>query len=156
MAEQIQQLASTVASKLNLGGLTGTTAGAIYIDEKTGSDTTGTGSESTPFATLLAAYQSTSPSPETDAEPFKNATFLVRKVEEDKAEWVEPSASAKKKLIKGIELWRKKEARAAVEGERLAKEKAEAEEREKKRREEAKSVVLVDDASKGEAKKVSE
>jgi asparaginyl-tRNA synthetase len=57
-------------------------------------------------------------------------------------------------LIKVVEGWRKKEAKMAKEGERLEKEKKDAEERDKQRREEAKSIVLVDDASKGEAKKV--
>jgi len=80
---------------------------------------------------------------------------MVRKPDSvQRNEWVELSASAKKKLIKVVEGWRKKEAKMAKEGERLEKEKKDAEERDKQRREEAKSIVLVDDASKGEAKKV--
>ena len=81
---------------------------------------------------------------------------MVRKPDSvERNEWVELSASAKKKLVKNIELWRKKEAKLAKEGERLAKEREGAEERDRLRREEAKSIVLVDDSSKGEAKKVS-
>jgi asparaginyl-tRNA synthetase len=80
---------------------------------------------------------------------------MVRKPDSvERNEWVELSASAKKKLVKNIELWRKKEAKLAKEGERLEKERQGAEERDRLRREEAKSIVLVDDASKGEAKKV--
>ena len=80
---------------------------------------------------------------------------MVRKPDSvERNEWIELSASAKKKLVKNIDLWRKKEAKLAKEGERLAKEKEAAEERDRQRREEAKSIVLVDDSSKGEAKKV--
>jgi hypothetical protein len=81
---------------------------------------------------------------------------MVRKPDSvERNEWVELSASANKKLIKLISLWRKKEEKMAKEGERLDKEKREAEERDRQRREEAKSIVLVDDVSRGEAKKVS-
>ena len=81
---------------------------------------------------------------------------MVRKADSvERNEWVELSASAKKKLAKNIELWRKKEAKMAKEGERLDKEKRDAEERDRVRREEAKSIVLVDDSSRGEAKTVS-
>ena len=55
--------------------------------------------------------------------------------------------------MKGIEIWRKKELKAAQDGDKIAEQKKEQEQRDAKRREEAKSVVLVDDSSK-EAKKV--
>ena len=91
-----------------------------------------------------------------DPSPSLVANYMVRKPDSvERNEWVELSASAKKKLVKNIELWRKKEAKLAKEGERLAKEREGAEERDRLRREEAKSIVLVDDSSKGEAKKVS-
>lgn len=81
---------------------------------------------------------------------------MVRKPDSvERNEWVELSASAKKKLIKLVDGWRKKEAKMAKEGERLEKEKKDAEERDRQRREEAKSIVLVDDDSQGEATKVS-
>jgi asparaginyl-tRNA synthetase len=128
----------------------------LYIDEKAGSDTSGTGAELSPFQTLLVAYQSISPASSSDADPTKSAIFMVRKPDSvERNEWVEMTTSARKKLVKGIEGWRKKEAKAAVEGERIAKEQKELEERETKRREEARGVVLVDDESKGAAKKVS-
>ena len=71
----------------------------------------------------------------------------------ERNEWVELGKSAQKKLVKGIDIWRKKELKQAQEGEKLAKEKKEMEERDAKRREEARGVVLIDDPSK-EAKKV--
>jgi asparaginyl-tRNA synthetase len=112
----------------------------VYIDEKAGSDTTGTGAELAPYATALAAYQSLKPQPSSDATPTSVANLLVRKADSvERNEWVELSASAKKKLVRLIEQWRKKEA----------------EERDRLKREEAKSVVLVDDSSKGEAKRVN-
>ena len=145
MAETIKELASQAAAALNISG------SAMYVDEKTGSDTEGKGTEASPFASLLAAYQSLSPATETDATPLKATTFRVRKVDGEKSEWVEPSASAEKKLSKLIGLWRKREARAAADAERLAKEKEEADARDAQKREEALSIVLTDDKS---AKKV--
>jgi asparaginyl-tRNA synthetase len=128
----------------------------VYIDEKAGSDTTGTGAELAPYATALAAYQSLKPQPSSDATPTSVANLLVRKADSvERNEWVELSASAKKKLVRLIEQWRKKEAKALADGERLEKAKKEAEERDRLKREEAKSVVLVDDSSKGEAKRVN-
>ena len=129
----------------------------LYIDEKAGSDTTGTGAELAPFATPLAAYQSLKALPEADVYPAGVANFRVRKADSVLLnDWVELGTSARKKLVKGIEQWRKKEAKQAQEGQRLEREKKEADAREAKKREEAKSVVLVEDSSKGEAKKVSQ
>lgn len=128
----------------------------LYIDEKAGSDTTGTGAELAPFASALAAYQSLQAPASADANPTAIANFLVRKPDSvQRNEWVELGTSARKKLIKGIEVQRKKEAKLAQDGEKAEKAKKEADERDAKRREEAKSVVLVDDESKGAAKKVS-
>lgn len=121
----------------------------VYIDEKAGSDTEGTGAELSPFASPLAAYQSFKPSPESDANPSSVATFMVRKVDSvERNDWIELSASAKKKLVKSIGGWRKAEAKLAAEGERLEKQKKEQAEKDRLRREEAKNVVLVDDPSK--------
>lgn len=128
---------------------------SLYIDEKAGSDTEGTGAELAPFQTPLKAYQSLQAPATSDANPFAVANFLVRKADSvERNEWVELGKSGQKKLVKGIEIWRKKELKAAQEGDKLAMAKKEQEERDAKRREEAKSVVLVDDASK-DAKKVS-
>lgn len=80
---------------------------------------------------------------------------MVRKADSvEHNEWVEMSTSARKKLVKGIELWRKKETKREADGEKLDIEKREAEERERKKREEAKGVILTDDSSKGHASKV--
>lgn len=74
---------------------------------------------------------------------------MVRKVDSvERNDWIELSASAKKKLVKSIGGWRKAEAKLAAEGERLEKQKKEQAEKDRLRREEAKSVVLVDDPSK--------
>ncbi|WVR08241.1 asparagine-tRNA ligase [Kwoniella sp. DSM 27419] len=146
------KLASSVAQTLNIGGNADATASGLpvlYIDEKAGSDTEGSGAELAPFATPLAAYQSLKPSQENDANPSALATFMVRKADSvERNEWVELSASAKKKLVKSVGGWRKQEAKMAAEGERLAKEKAAQDERDRIRREEAKNIVLVDDPSK--------
>ncbi|WVN86962.1 asparagine-tRNA ligase [Cryptococcus depauperatus CBS 7841] len=152
MAQQAQdaasKLVSAVTNTLTLDEGHKSDAPMLYIDEKAGSDTDGTGVELSPFATPLAAYQSLKPAPASDADPTSVATFMVRKVDSvELAEWVELTASAKKKLVKNIEGWRKKEAKMAAEGERLEKQKKEQEERERLRREEAKSVVLIDDPS---------
>lgn len=165
------KLASTVQESLNLGGSSSTEKSGepeaifvpdadvpglpnLYIDEKAGSDSTGTGAELAPFATPLAAYQSLNAPASSDSNPFAIATFLVRKPDSvERNEWVELGKSAQKKLVKGIEIYRKKELKQAQDGDKLAKAQKEQEERDVKRREEAKSVVLVDDASK-EAKKV--
>ncbi|WRT69492.1 asparagine-tRNA ligase [Kwoniella shivajii] len=161
IAEQAQdvasKLATTVAETLNFGDKVKddirSDLPVLYIDEKAGSDSTGSGAELSPFATPLTAYQSIKPSTESDPNPSSVATFLVRKADSvERNEWVEISASAKKKLVKSIGGWRKSEAKLAAEGDRLAKEKAAQEEKEKKRREEAKSIILVDDPSK-ESKK---
>ena len=58
-------------------------------------------------------------------------------------------------LVKSIQGWRQKEVKAAAEGARLEQAKKDAEERDKLRREEAKKIILVDDESKGAAKKVN-
>ncbi|TYJ57897.1 hypothetical protein B9479_001507, partial [Cryptococcus floricola] len=69
------KLADTVASSLSLGGQSSTLP-TLYIDEKAGSDTEGTGAELSPFATPLAAYQSLKPAPTSDANPTSVANFL--------------------------------------------------------------------------------
>ncbi|ODN78463.1 asparagine-tRNA ligase [Cryptococcus amylolentus CBS 6039] len=142
------KLADTVSSSLSLGGQSSTLP-TLYIDEKAGSDTEGTGSELSPFATPLAAYQSLKPAPTSDANPTSVANFLVRKVDSaELSEWVEITPSAKKRFVKGIEGWRKKEAKQALEGARIEKQKQEQAEKDRLRREEAQKIVLLDDPSK--------
>ncbi|KGB78034.2 asparagine-tRNA ligase [Cryptococcus deuterogattii R265] len=145
----VSKLASTVTDTLKLSEDQKSNLPVVYIDEKTGSDTEGTGAELSPFASPLAAYQSFNPSPESDANPSSVATFMVRKADSvERNDWVELSASAKKKLVKSIGGWRKAEAKLAAEGERLEKQRQEQAEKDRLRREEAKNVVLVDDPSK--------
>ncbi|ADV22370.1 asparagine-tRNA ligase [Cryptococcus gattii E566] len=145
----VSKLASTVTDTLKLSEDQKSDLPVVYIDEKTGSDTEGTGAELSPFASPLAAYQSFNPSPEADANPSSVATFMVRKADSvERNDWVELSASAKKKLVKSIGGWRKAEAKLAAEGERLEKQRQEQAEKDRLRREEAKNVVLVDDPSK--------
>lgn len=117
----------------------------LYVDEKAGSDATGKGTESAPFASALSAYLSVQTSASaSDKDPMTAVNILVRKQEGDEAAtWVEVSASARKKLVKGIEGARKKQAKQAADGERLEREKAENEAREKKRRDEAAKITLV-------------
>jgi asparaginyl-tRNA synthetase len=118
----------------------------IYVDEKAGSDETGKGTESAPFASALAAYLSVQPeASDADKEPFGVVNILTLKAEGDEpATYVELSASAKKKLVKGIEGQRKKQIKQAADAQRLEKEHAEAEARDKLRREEASKIELVE------------
>jgi asparaginyl-tRNA synthetase len=128
----------------------------LYIDEKAGSDETGTGAELAPFASALAAYQSLSPEASSDATPSAVANFLFRKADSvERNEWVEISGAGKKKLVKNIDGWRKKEAKKVADGAKMEKERKEMEERDAKKREEAKGVVLVNDQSQ-EATKASD
>jgi asparaginyl-tRNA synthetase len=57
--------------------------------------------------------------------------------------------------VKNIDGWRKKEAKKVADGAKMEKERKEMEERDAKKREEAKGVVLVNDQSQ-EATKVSD
>ena len=128
----------------------------LYIDEKAGSDFTGTGAELSPFSTPLAAYQAIQPPISADASPTTVVTLLVRKADSvERNEWIEMSASGKKKLVKAIEAWRRKEAKKATDGDKAERERKEGEERERKRREEATGVILVDDVGRGQASKVT-
>ncbi|KAK4685990.1 asparaginyl-tRNA synthetase, partial [Tremellales sp. Uapishka_1] len=142
--EAVSKLATTVSDTLNLGGEeTKSGLPTVYIDEKAGSDTDGTGAELSPFASTLAAYQSLNPPASADASPLSIANFLVRKPDSvERNEYVEISLSGKKKLVKSIEGWRKKEAKRVADGDKNEKAREEAEERDKKRRAEAGQVAL--------------
>lgn len=123
----------------------------LYVDEKSGSDSIGTGTKTSPFASALAAYLSLGPQ-RTQKDPFALVNLQILKPAasaEGAPEYTEITASAKKKLVKGIEAHWKKVEKQEKDGERLAKEKAEAEERDRKRRIEAGKVVLeLDEAGK--------
>jgi hypothetical protein len=129
-------------------------ADAIYVDEKAGSDATGSGSITSPFATPLAALISatTLSSPEFPA----TRTVLVRKPDSvEIAEWVQISGAGLKKAKKNLEGHWKKVKKAEEGKEAKAKEEREKAEREAKRREEASRIVLTEDVSQGKAPKVS-
>jgi asparaginyl-tRNA synthetase len=128
-------------------------ADAIYVDEKAGSDATGSGSITSPFATPLAALISatTLSSPEFPA----TRTVLVRKPDSvEIAEWVPISGAGLKKAKKNLEGHWKKVKKAEEGKEAKAKEEREKAEREAKRREEASKIVLTEDVSQGKAPKV--
>lgn len=126
----------------------------LYVDEKKGSDTAAKGTQDSPFATPVAAYLSLNLT--ADKDPLSVCQILAAKTTEDgKTEWAELSGAGKKKLVKGIDAQRKKAAKAAADGERLAKEAAENEARQSALRAEAAKIKLEEDTSKGEASKVS-
>lgn len=126
----------------------------LYVDEKKGSDEGAKGTQDSPFATPTAAYLSLNAT--ADKDPLSVCQILAAKTTEDgKTEWVELSGAGKKKLVKGIDAQRKKAAKAAADGERLAKEAAENEARQSALRAEAAKVKLEEDPSKPEAIKVS-
>ena len=112
-----------------------------YVDEATGSDTTGTGLIDAPFQSLgYARYK------------FPEGSFLIRK--DASEEYDAPTQSALKKAAKtaqGIEKKIKKQ-EELEERERTAKK----EEREKREKllEESKKIILTDDESLPKAKKV--
>lgn len=118
----------------------------LYVDEKKGSDATGKGTESAPFATPVAAFLSLGLAPEADKDPLAHANILVRKPAEGDApeSWSELSGAGKKKLAKGVDVQRKKAAKLAADGERLEKERQEQEARDKKRREEAAQIKITE------------
>jgi len=101
---------------------------SIYIDESTGSDLTGAGSQAAPYQTLAHALFTHG----------QAADVLVRK--DPSAEYEQPTQSALKKAKKGADGLEKKRKKA----EELAE--AAAEEREKRERllEESKKVQLVE------------
>jgi asparaginyl-tRNA synthetase len=118
----------------------------IYIDEDVGrDDSTATGSESAPYKTLVHAYL--------QHPPAEGNQYLMRKSQTDapgedvdpaaKLEWKPATKSATKKALSIVEQRKKK---AAKEQELAIREKQEAEKRQKVL-EEAKKVVITEDAS---------
>ncbi|KAH8115169.1 asparaginyl-tRNA synthetase [Phellopilus nigrolimitatus] len=104
----------------------------ICIDEATGSDEVGTGTQNAPYKTLAYAL-------------FKHdALDLELQVRKDAATpFDKPTDSSLKKAKKGADGLRKKAAKATEIAEREAKERAEAD----KKLEESKKIVLVEDES---------
>lgn len=116
----------------------------IYIDEASGTDEQGTGTQNAPYKTLAyALFKHEDPS-----TPASTTTYQSRKSGE--TPYDAPTDSALKKAKKGAEGLRKKAAKAAEIAEREAKERADAD----RRLEESKKIVLVEDESLPQAVKV--
>lgn len=113
----------------------------IYVDEVSGSDTTGLGTQDSPYQSLGYAVFS-SPSA---------ASYLIRK---DAGEFTEPTQSSLKKAKKNADgLEKKKKKAEELKGRELAQGKEEKDKREKTL-EDGKNVVLVEDESLPKAPRV--
>ena len=126
---------------------TATMAPSIYIDEDVGrDDSTATGTETTPYKTLLHAFVQHAPTTE-------GIQYLTRKSQTDapgdnvdpaaKLEWKPATKSA---LKKATNLWEQRKKKAAKEQEIAIREKSEADKRQKVL-EEAKKVIIKEDTS---------
>jgi len=112
----------------------------IYVDESSGSDETGKGTQELPYQTLAFAIFTHGTTP-----------ILVRK--DPAAPYEEPTQSALKKAKKGADGLEKKRKKAEELAEREAKEKTEERERRQKLLEESKKIVLVEDSALSKAVK---
>jgi asparaginyl-tRNA synthetase len=114
----------------------------IYIDEQKGKDdASAIGAENAPYSTLQYAYI------QTDGQ----AKYVVAKYEEDKpVEWAPASKAGTKKAATALATHKKKQAK---ELELIERTKKEAEAREKAL-EEAKKIVITEDASLPKARKI--
>ncbi|RXW23681.1 hypothetical protein EST38_g2146 [Candolleomyces aberdarensis] len=107
---------------------------SIYVDETSGSDTTGTGSQEAPYQTLgLAVYSQPS------------ASYLIRK--DAQGEYAEPTQSALKKAKKTAEGIEKKRKKQLELEERERQAKGDEKEKREKLLEESKKIVLTEDES---------
>ncbi|KAI5123832.1 hypothetical protein M0805_009124 [Coniferiporia weirii] len=108
---------------------------SVYIDEATGNDEAGSGTQNAPYKTLAYALF------KHDSVADTVVQLHVRKDAETPFE--KPTDSALKKAKKGADGLRKKAAKAAEVAEREARDRAEAD----KKLEESKKIVLVEDES---------
>jgi asparaginyl-tRNA synthetase len=116
----------------------------IHIDETSGSDDTGKGTQEEPYKSLGQALFNHGPT---------TASYLIRK--DQTVQYDEPTQSSLKKAKKtadGIEKKKKKQEELA---ERNAKEKGEENEKREKLLEESKKIVLEEDLSLPKATRVS-
>src|ERR1700761_1215600 len=116
---------------------------AIHVDDKAGSDTTGSGTPESPYQSLACAILTHG----------QSSTFLTRP--DPSAKYEEPSPTALKKAKKNAEILEKKKKKDEERAVREQKEKAEEKERTEKRLDESKAIVLVDDSSLPKPVKVS-
>lgn len=108
----------------------------VYINETTGSDTTGNGSESSPFQTILGAYI---------AQNNTELTCLVFKTEESsdsKGSFQPATSTAIKRAKKGYELHQKKQSKASKAEEALKDRESSNKPDDALKLEEAKKIVL--------------
>jgi asparaginyl-tRNA synthetase len=113
-----------------------------YIDETTGSDTTGDGTEQKPYQSLAYALFTHG----------QSSSCLIRK--DSSAPYDEPTQSALKKAKKGADGLEKKKKKAEEIAEREAREKGEADAKREKLLEESKKIKLEEDPSLPAAVKV--
>ena len=116
----------------------------IYIDEATGSDTTGQGTQEAPYQSLAFAVYKT--------EGEEAPKFQIRKSAEEAYD--EPTQSSLKKAKKNADGIKKKLKKEEERAEKEAKEKGEEKERREKLLQESKKIVLVEDESLPKATKV--
>jgi asparaginyl-tRNA synthetase len=119
----------------------------LYVNETTGSDETGTGTQDAPFKSLAQAVYANAGSTEEDA-------YLVATLKEGKVEFVKPTQSALKKAKKGADGIEKKKKKAEELAERAAGAEKEERERREKALEESKKIVLEEDEGLPQATKV--
>jgi asparaginyl-tRNA synthetase len=116
----------------------------IYIDESTGSDETGTGTQELPYKSLaFAVFSSTG---------IEAPKYSIRK--DSSAEYDSPTQSALKKAIKGAEGLEKKRKKAEELAAREANEKRAEREKREKLLDDSKKIVLVENAELPKAIKV--
>lgn len=119
----------------------------LFIDEVSGSDESGDGTEGSPLKTAIAALERVAGA---------NIAIKVKKAAEGDAPaaWQDISASALKKARKGYEVNAAKKKKADEAAKKQGDDKAKAEEEERRRIEESKLIKLEQDPSLSVAKKV--
>lgn len=124
-------------------------ASLIYIDEASGNDDTGTGTQNAPYKTLAYALFKHDGA-DNAGDPPSDAGVQLQLRKDATAPYDKPTDSALKKAKKGAEGLRKKQLRAAENAEREARARADVE----RKLEESKKIVLVEDPTLPKAVKV--
>lgn len=117
---------------------------SVYVDEATGSDETGKGTQELPFKSLAFAVYS--------SDGHDNVKYLIRK--DATADYDEATQSALKKAKKGADGIEKKKKKAEELAAREDSEKKAERERKEKLLEESKKIVLEEDPALPKATKV--
>ncbi|KAJ9098497.1 hypothetical protein QFC19_006365 [Naganishia cerealis] len=156
--QTVADLSAKVAETLNVGGAAvaekakdGPSGEPIYVDEKTGSDETGTGTTTAPFQTPFHALLTTFPSADVE---ITRPVLVLKQDSTERNDWQPISGAAMKKAKKLLDAHWKKVKKAEQGREAAEKEAKEKAERELKKREEAAKIVLVEDPTKARAEKV--